>query len=241
MRQLVQKANYVKDEFVLLQVPVRYLSSQRRVDHWDKTLLHIRWIPPRTPVVRQQSPSLIIVLCATADIVAPRQHPDHPAGLLGRQPLGQALCIRLQPRRVVVHGEAPLRQDHRKVVHCRVARVEGLEAVAQKAAFQGSATGHRVGVVVDFQDDLVCREVCVGEDSGARGEGRLLNYRGEEGIEAQAGEEDERDCVCVVDGCCALFHISVPVFPVVCCGVQSRVVGGLAKLIAEGHGRQGSP
>lgn len=190
--------------------------------------------------MRQQAPSLLVILRPAPNIIAARQHPNHPPGLLRRQVLRQTLRVRKLPRRVVVQRKAPLRQHDREMVDRGVARVERLEAVCVQAALERRAAGDGVLVVVDLQHDLVGGEVVEGEGPAAGGEGGPLHDGGEVGVEVEAGKEDERVWVCVVDGGGTLLHVLVPGLPVVGGFGGFAIVGG-AELVAQRHGGQSGP
>lgn len=188
--------------------------------------------------MRQQSPSLLIILRATTDIIAPRNNPDHPPGLLGRQVLSKALGIRLSIRAPILR-KPPLSQQQREMLNIR-SHVQRLKTIVIQARLQARAVGDIVGVRVQLEDDLVGGEVVAGEGPRARGEGCAADDGGEEGVEVEAGEDDEGVRVGGADCCGALLDVLVPGLPVVCL-LEGGVVVGPAGLVAEGEGRQGCP
>lgn len=188
--------------------------------------------------MRQQAPSLLVVLGATADIIAPGNNPDHPAGLLGGEVLSKTLGVRLGVRCAVL-CEPPLGEEHGEVVNVR-GHVQRLEAVVVQAGLEGGAVGDAVGVVVQLEDDLVGGEVGAGEGARAGGEGGAAHDGGQVGVEVEAREDDERVRVGGADCCGALLDVLVPGLPVVRL-LQGGVVVGPAGLVAEREGRQGGP
>ena len=113
-----------------------------------------------------QPPPLIIVLLARADIITPRQHPNHPPRLLRRHKARQTRRVRIPPGRRV-HLEAKLCQHHRE--HIRRRPRQGIKAVAVEVSLEGVAVCGGSLVVVQLEDDLVGGEVGEVEFAGAGG------------------------------------------------------------------------
>lgn len=218
----------------------RDISGDSRIHHGSQGAVHKRRIAPVTPVMREEAPSLLIVLGPATDVITASHNPDHPAGLLRGQILSQALRVGLEVRGAV-HGEAPLGEEHGEVVDGGgVGGVEGLEAVVVEAGLERGAVGDAVGVVVQLEDDLVGGEVGAREGPAARGQGGPAHDGRQEGVEVEPGQDDERVRVGGADCGGALLDVLVPVLPVVCL-LEGGVVVGPAGLVAEGHGRQGGP
>lgn len=194
----------------------------------------------------QDTPRLVIILLALADVVAARNGPDHPTGtdiipqeiLNARRVVAVPLLVVLAPAKLGHEGRHPILDlgpaGCRRAQPAPAALHQGL---LEARAVLGQALVDDVGVAVQLQDELIlgALKVVAGPEHALAGrQVAALHHRLQRRVRIKPGEEDERFRVRLVDGRGALAGPRIPGLPVVRLLVEGDVGQGLAELVPQG-------